>query len=145
MTMMKLSPRPFEKTFNGLFEDLFQHLPTTERGGRLATDAVPVNIRETKDGYVLDLQAPGYEKQDFRIRLEHDLLTISAEKKLETKGEDERVLRTEFGLRSFSRSFRVDELIDKSAIGAKYERGILQLTLPKREEVKRVPKEISVL
>jgi len=144
MSTIKVSPRPFERTFSGLFEDLFQQLPSHDWGQRLATDTVPVNIRETKDGYVLDLVAPGFEKQDFRISMEKDLLTLSAERKQETKSADERLLKREFTLRSFTRSFRLDEQIDRSAIAAKYEQGILQLTLPKKEEVKVVPKEISV-
>lgn len=145
MSTIKVSPRPFERTFNTLFEDLFQQLPSHDWGQRLGTENVPVNIRETKDGYVLDVVAPGFEKQDFKISMEKDLLTLSAERKQETKSADERFLKREFSFRSFTRSFRLDEQIDRSAITAKYEQGILQLTLPKKEEVKVLPKEISVL
>ena len=145
MSTIKVSPRPFERTFSSLFEDLFQHLPAQEWGQRLATDTVPVNIRETKDGYVLDVVVPGFEKQDFKISMEGELLTLSAERKQETKSNEERFLKREFSFKSFSRSFRMDDQIDRSAITAKYEQGILQLTLPKKEEVKLVPKEISVL
>lgn len=145
MSTIKVSPRPFERTFSSLFEDLFQHLPAQDWGQRLATDTVPVNIRETKDGYVLDVLAPGFEKQDFKISMEGDLLTLTAERKQETKTSEERFLKREFSFRSFSRSFRMDDQIDRVAIKAKYEQGILQLTLPKKEEVKVLPKEISVL
>jgi HSP20 family protein len=145
MSTIKVSPRPFERTFISLFEDLFQHLPAQEWGQRLATDTVPVNIRETKDGYVLDVVAPGFEKQDFKISMEGELLTLSAERKQESKTAEERFLKREFSFKSFSRSFRMDDQIDRSAITAKYEQGILQLTLPKKEEVKLVPREINVL
>jgi HSP20 family protein len=145
MSTIKVSPRPFERTFNSLFEDLFQQLPTQDWGQRLATDTVPVNIRETKDGYVLDVVAPGFEKQDFKISMEKDLLTLSAERRQEAKTSEERILKREFSFRSFTRSFRLDDQIDRSSITAKYEQGILQLTLPKKEEVKVLPKEISVL
>lgn len=145
MSTIKVTPRPFERTFSSLFEDLFQHLPAQEWGQRLATDTVPVNIRETKDGYVLDVVAPGFEKQDFKISMEGELLTLSAERKQESKTAEERFLKREFSFKSFSRSFRMDDQIDRSAITAKYEQGILQLTLPKKEEVKLVPKEINVL
>ena len=145
MSTIKVSPRPFERTFSSLFEDLFQHLPAQEWGQRLATDTVPVNIRETKDGYILDVVAPGFEKQDFKISMEGDLLTLSAERKSETKSAEERFLKREFSFRSFSRSFRMADQIDRSAITAKYDQGILHLTLPKKEEVKVLPKEISVL
>jgi HSP20 family protein len=145
MSTIKVSPRPFERTFSSLFEDIFQHVPAQDWSQRLATDTVPVNIRETKDGYVLDVVAPGFEKQDFKISMEGDLLTLTAERKQESKPSEERFLKREFSFRSFSRSFRMDDQIDRSAIKAKYEQGILQLTLPKKEEVKMLPKEISVL
>lgn len=145
MSMIKVSPRPFERKFSNLFDDLFQHLPAQEWGQRLATDSVPMNIRETKEGYVLDVVAPGFEKQDFKISMEGDLLILAAERKNETKSNEERFLKREFSSRSFSRSFRMDDQIDRTAITAKYEQGILQLTLPKKEEVKVLPKEINVI
>jgi HSP20 family protein len=145
MSTIKVSPRPFERRFSNLFEDLFQHLPAQEWGQRLATDTVPVNIRETKDGYVLDVVAPGFEKQDFKISMEGELLTLSAERKQETKPSEDRFLKREYAFKSFSRSFRMDDQIDRSAITAKYEQGILHITLPKKEEVKVLPKEISVV
>ena len=145
MSTIKVSPRPFERRFSNLFEDLFQHLPAQEWGQRLATDTVPVNIRETKDGYVLDVVAPGFEKQDFKISMEGELLTLSAERKQETKPSEDRFLKREYAFKSFSRSFRMDDQIDRSAITAKYEQGILHITLPKKEEVKVLPKEIRVV
>jgi len=145
MSTIKVSPRPFERRFSNLFEDLFQHLPAQEWGQRLATDTVPVNIRETKDGYVLDVVAPGFEKQDFKISMEGELLTLSAERKQETTPSEDRFLKREYAVKSFSRSFRMDDQIDRSAITAKYEQGILHITLPKKEEVKVLPKEISVV
>lgn len=144
MTMVKFHPRPFEKTFNSLFEDIFQHLPARDWTERPSSDFVPVNIRETKEGYVLDVVAPGLEKQDFKVSLEKNVLTVSAERKSASRQDDEKSVRREFSFRSFSRSFRLDEGIDASAIRAKYENGILQLTLPKREELKALPKEISI-
>ena len=148
MTMVKLNQRPFEKTFNSLFEDIFQNLPNTISGndwnGRFNNEFAPVNIRETGDAFTLDVVAPGMEKQDFKLNLEKNLLTISAEKKAEHKEEQEKVVKREFSFRSFSRSFKIDESIDTGSITAKYENGILQITLPKKEEVKLVPKEISI-
>jgi HSP20 family protein len=144
MTLVKIQPRPFEKTFNSLFEDIFQHFPARDWADRPSADFVPVNIRETKEGYVLDVVAPGLEKSDFKVSLEKNVLTVSAERKAESRQEDEKSLRREFSVRSFSRSFRLDEGIDAAAIRAKYENGILQLTLPRREELKAMPKEISI-
>jgi HSP20 family protein len=148
MTMVKLNQRPFEKTFNSLFEDIFQNLPNTISGnewnGRFNNEFAPVNIRENANAFTLDVVAPGMEKQDFKLNLEKNLLTISAEKKVEQKEEQDKIVKREFSFRSLSRSFKIDESIDTSSITAKYENGILHITLPKKEEVKLVPKEISI-
>jgi len=147
--MVKLNQRPFEKTFNSLFEDLFQNLPLSSAANDwnrgFSNEFVPVNIKESGDAYQLDVVAPGMDKSDFKVNLEKNLLTVSAEKKSEQKNENEKIVKKEFSFRSFSRTFRIDESIDPSGIQAKYENGILHLSLPKKEEVKLVPKEISVL
>lgn len=141
MTLVKFNQRPFERTFNTLFEDLFQQYPaaTQKEWGN-----VPVNIKETKDSYQLEVVAPGMEKGDFKINIENNLLTISAEKKTENKVENEKQIRKEYSHRAFSRTFTLDDAINTADISAKYDNGILHLTLPKKEEVKVVPKEISV-
>jgi HSP20 family protein len=148
MTLLKVNQKPFEKTFNSLFEDLFQNLPNTIAGNdwnnQFSNDFVPVNIRETGDAYILDVIAPGMEKSDFKVNIEKNLLTISAEKKSEVKNENEKMIKREFSSRSFSRSFKLDETIDSSNINAKYDQGVLNITLPKKEEVKLVPKEINI-
>ncbi len=141
MTLVKFNQRPFEKTFNTLFEDLFHHYPAAAQKD---WGIVPVNIKETKDSYQLDLVAPGMEKADFKINIENNLLTISAEKKIENNVENEKQIRKEFSHKAISRSFTLDDAINISDISAKYENGILLLNLPKKEEVKVVPKEINV-
>jgi len=107
------------------------------------TISVPVNIKETKDSYQLEVVAPAMEKADFKINIENNLLTISAEKKTENKVENEKQIRKEYTHRAFSRTFTLDDVINTADISAKYDNGILHLTLPKKEEVKVVPKEIS--
>jgi HSP20 family protein len=141
MTLVKFNQRPFERTFNTLFEDLFQQYPSASQKD---PGNVPVNIKETKDSYQLEVVAPGMEKADFKINIENNLLTISAEKKTENKVENEKQIRKEYSHRAFSRTFTLDDAINTADISAKYENGILHLTLPKKEEVKVVPKEISV-
>jgi len=144
MTTVQFHHRPFERTFQQLFEDIFQQPPGREWTGRQGPDVAPVNIRETKESYVLDVVAPGLEKQDFKLSLDKQVLTISAERKSERREEEEKTMRREFSFRSFTRNFRLDDSIDAAAIQAKYENGILQLVLPKREELKAMPKEISI-
>lgn len=104
----------------------------------------PVNIQETEDNFKLEIVAPGMDKADFKIKTEGDILTISAEKKEEKKEDSEKHIRREYSYRSFKRSFTLDDDIDQENVAASYENGVLQLTLPKKEEKIVKPKEIAV-
>jgi HSP20 family protein len=145
MTLVK-THSPFAKPFDGLMNELFNELPTNF-GKVLREDVLhfpPVNITENETGFTVNLSAPGFEKTDFSIKLEANLLTISAEKKVENTETTEKTIRKEFSLKSFKRSFNVDDKIDATAIAAKYENGILAVILPKKEEVKAAAKEITI-
>ena len=145
MTLVKFNQRPVEKSFGNLFEDLFNNFPNRVFGDDFGGHSfVPVNIKETKDAYQLEVVAPGLDKADFKVNIDNDILTISAEKKTETKDENEKQVRKEFTYRSFKRSFTIDEKIDASKIEAKYENGVLHLSLPKKEDVKQAPTEIAI-
>jgi len=104
-----------------------------------------VNIREAADHYELQLAAPGWNKEDFKLSVDKNILTIGADHKEEQKeaGKDENKqqwIRQEFKTRSFKRSFTLNEKVDVAAIQAHYENGILLVNLPKKEkeEVKTV-------
>ena len=94
-----------------------------------------VNITEGKSGYNLELAAPGLQKKDFKIDVNGNLLTISAEKE-EKKEEkkDEKYTRKEYNYSSFSRSFTLPEEVQQDKIEASYDGGILKLALPKNEK-----------
>lgn len=147
MAYVKFNSRPFEGTFNNLVDDLFTELPVlfkndfnnTERKG-----TIPVNVKETEKSYQLEVVAPGFEKSDFKVNMEQDLLTISAEKKSEVKDENEKYIRREYSFRSFKRSFTLDEKIDATNIEASYINGVLILNLPKKEVVKASATEIVI-
>lgn len=98
----------------------------------------PANIIEGEEDYKISIAAPGFEKSDFDIELNEDLLTISLGKEndQEDKNEEENsyVMR-EFNFNSFKRSFKISENIDKDKIEATYKDGILELRLPIKEEV----------
>jgi HSP20 family protein len=146
MTLVKVN-NPMTKTFEGFINDLFQELPTSF--GKAVREDVfnypPVNIIEQPDIYLLEVAAPGYEKADFNIALDNNILSISTEKKTISNHENNKIIRNEFGYRAFKRSFTIDNKIDTTAIGAKYENGILSLTLPKKDEVKAGAKTISIV
>lgn len=103
---------------------------------RLGVDVPSVNIRETDKEYLLDVAAPGLERKDFNIEVKNDTLTISAEKeeeKEEKEGENG-YSRKEYSFNSFSRSFSLPENADESTIKAKYDNGILKITISKTKE-----------
>lgn len=143
MTLLKVNqPKHY---LNGWADELLNDFQSSfGKNFSIPTFAPQVNIKETKDAYLLHLSAPGRNKEDFKINIEKNLLTISSEKKEEQTREDEKQIRTEFSLQSFKRVFTLDEKIEGDKIEAKYENGVLTLNLPKKEEVKLAAKEISV-
>ena len=144
MTHVKFNRRPFEGTFNNLVDDLFAEFPVLYKNEQNWKGTVPVNIKETGKNYSIEIVAPGFEKTDFKVNLDQQLLTISAEKKSEAKEENEKQIRKEYSYRSFKRSFTLDEKTDGNNIDAKYVNGVLTLNLPKKEEVKPAVKEINI-
>jgi HSP20 family protein len=105
-----------------------------------------VNIVEHENSFSLQLAAPGLTKQDFNINIENDRLVISAEKKSEKEETKGRFTRREFSYGSFKRSFQLDDNINREGISASYEDGVLNITLPKKEEVmqKQTSKTIEI-
>ncbi|PWU04782.1 MAG: heat-shock protein Hsp20 [Bacteroidetes bacterium] len=145
MTLVKVNGAPFAKQFNSIFDDWFSEFPAlTGKDSNAGFSNVPVNIYENKDGYTLELSAPGLNKDDIKLNVENGLLTISYEKKEETKSEENKTVRKEFSYRSFKRSFNLDDKINVEDISGKYENGVLKLQLPKRPEAKISSKQISI-
>ncbi|HNR15530.1 MAG TPA: Hsp20/alpha crystallin family protein [Chitinophagaceae bacterium] len=147
MAYVKFNSRPFEGTLNNFVDDLFSELPVlfkTDFNNPERKGSVPVNVKETEKSYLLEVVAPGFEKNDFKVNLDQDLLTISAEKKSEAKAENEKQVRREYSFRSFKRSFTLDEKIDATNIEASYVNGVLILNLPKKEAVKASATEIVI-
>lgn len=130
---------PMPSVFDRLFEgDLFDW---SNRNFSLTNTTLPsVNIKENADAYQVEVAAPGFEKGDFKLELNHDLLTISSEKSLdnETK-EGERFTKREFSYQSFTRSFTLPDTADGERISANYDKGILSISIPKKEEAKPKP------
>ena len=147
MTNVKFNRKPFEGTFNTFVDDLFTELPAlfkTEFNNSDRKGFVPVNVKETEKTYQLDVVVPGFEKTDFIINLDQNLLTISAEKKNDVNQETDKQIRREYSFRSFKRSFTLDEKIDATNIDASYINGVLTLNLPKKETVKASATKIVI-
>jgi HSP20 family protein len=100
-----------------------------------------VNINETSKHFNLEFAAPGFTKDDFKVSVDGNVLTISAEKKEEKSEKNKKFTRKEFSFNSFTRSFRLPELVIADKIDAKYTNGILNLSIPKKEETKSLPKK----
>lgn len=146
MTLVKVN-NPVARSFDGLMNQFLNDFPSAT-GKTIREEFLgfpPVNIDETPNSYLLQLAVPGYEKTDFAVKLEADLLTISAGKAAETKDETVKSIRKEFSNKSFKRSFTLDEKIDGANIVAKYENGILNVEIPKKELEKTAAKEIAIL
>jgi HSP20 family protein len=146
MTYTRFGNKPFEKNFNNLVDELFTEIPvffkSNFNGNR--NGFAPVNIVENDTSYFLELFAPGFNKSDFKVSLDEGILNISGENKADQKNETLKTIRKEFGVRSFKRSFTLDEKIDATNIGASYINGVLRLNLPKKETVKGSAKEIII-
>ena len=105
-----------------------------------------VNIKANDEGFSVEMVVPGFEKTDFKIDLNNNLLTISSEKKIENElKEGEQFTRREYSYQSFSRSFTLPDTANGEEITAKYKNGILNVIIPKKEEAKpKPPKQIEI-
>ena len=100
-----------------------------------------LNIKETEKDYQIELAAPGMEKSDFKISIEKEHLTISTERKEEKSEDTENYTRREFGYFSFKRSFELpQDKVEVESIEAKYEAGVLRLSIPKKVKSEDTPK-----
>lgn len=97
-----------------------------------------VNVKENPDDYTVSLAAPGLKKEDFKIDMEGNMLTISCEKEAQEEEKDEKYTRKEYNYFSFSRSFTLPDDVKQDAIDARYEDGVLNIRLPRLEEAKKL-------
>lgn len=137
-------------TFGGLVDQLFQDnlgrfFDDNFWGfnGNVSRSQVPVNILETDKAWELQFIAPGVKKEDFKVQVNDGLLTVSFEQK-EENNNNEGWVRREFRHQSFSRSFSLQDTVDGENIGARYDNGILYLTVPKKEPVQKNSRQIQI-
>ncbi|SHI47310.1 HSP20 family protein [Arenibacter nanhaiticus] len=101
-----------------------------------------VNVKETEGAFGLELLVPGRKKEDFKIEIDNELLTVSSEIAKESNENEEKYTRREFSFSSFKRVFTLPESVDAAKIKVTYEEGILKFVLPKKEEAKPKPKRL---
>jgi HSP20 family protein len=131
----------FQNSLRRFFDDNYW-----ETENPMTTGSVPVNIRETDQQYELDVIAPGCKKEDFKISVEDNLLTISMNRNEEHKEQNQKSgwTRNEFIQRSFTRSFKLEDSVDVNNISAHYSDGILRISLGKSEKAKKFIRNIDV-
>ena len=132
--------RPFRSLLSGhynsdlLEEDFFR-----------STSLPAVNVKETSQQLELELAVPGMKRDEIVVKVENGMLNISAESKQEKEEKEENYTRKEFNYAAFNRSFSIPDSLDQDQISAKYEEGILQVIIAKKEENKQeAAKSISI-
>jgi HSP20 family protein len=137
-TITRKSFRPFYMP--NLFDDDFFPVMSARNNSMPA-----VNIREDEKFYTLDLAVPGIDKNDLKIDINEDVLTISSESKVEKEENKEGYKRKEFSYSSFCRSFYIPENVNKEKIEANYKDGVLTVALPKQEEEKnKISRQVTI-
>lgn len=141
MNLIRFNQHPVSM-LSELLEDFDRNFYSgIERNGLIPA----VNIREREEHFLLELAAPGMKKEDFKIKLDNNVLTISSEQKEANEEAKEKFTRKEFYYQSFSRSFTLPKSVDLDKIKADYNHGVLSLTMPKREEAKvAINREIAI-
>ena len=139
-----------ENLFDDFFSDPFEMMAMPQGRnplyGKHAKNMMKTDVRETENGYALDVDLPGFKKDEVNLELKDGYLTISADKSLDKDEKDSegRYIRQERWSGSCSRSFYVGENVKPEDVKAKFEDGILSLTLPKQEQ-KKLPESTSIV
>ena len=134
-----------ENLFDDFMNDFsFPTFPNVDKElyGKHAKNLMKTDVKETENAYEIDIDLPGFKKDEIQMELKDGVLTVSAAKGLDKDEEDKKgnYIRKERYAGSMSRSFYVGEGVTQEDIHAKYEHGVLKLSIPKKEEQKKVEK-----
>jgi HSP20 family protein len=147
MTLVRLRNRdyaPVRHSYSGM-DDMFNWFAGEMGGQRGCNNHPSVNIVENDDDYRIEMLVPGYNKEDIRIQFENGILSVSHEASEKDESGRANYLTREFQTVGFERSFRLSDRLASDKITARYENGILEVTIPKKEEAKAKPvREISI-
>ncbi|MDD3742682.1 MAG: Hsp20/alpha crystallin family protein [Lentimicrobiaceae bacterium] len=125
--------------FPGFVDEFFGRDLMPDRDFQTGISIPSVNIIESKDDFRIEVAAPGLNKDDFKIHIENNVLNISSEKEESNEDTNERYMRREFCYTSFNRSFSLPQTVETDKVSAKHENGVLNITIPKKEEAKVKP------
>jgi len=145
MTLVKFNPEKKSNAlmpgFNDVFETFFNDSFFSDR---MVSRVPAANISETPENFHIELAAPGLKKDDFKLNLDRNVLSISAEQKNEHDGKEKNYNKREYSYNSFVRSFTLPETADDSKIEAEYTDGILKINIGKKEEAKNIRRQIEI-
>lgn len=141
MTIMKYN-RPTRDVFSRNFSDIMDEFFNDVVNRRTDSFVPGIDISETDDQFLISAELPGMKKDDINVSLDNGQLTISGERKLEREEDGQTYHRVETKYGSFSRSFQLPDNVDEESINAKYENGLLHISINKTED--KVKKKIEV-
>ncbi|MBB6238012.1 HSP20 family protein [Pedobacter sp. AK013] len=145
MTLVKFNPEKKNSSLLPGFNDIFESvLGDTFFNDRRLSSVPAVNISESNEEYHIELAAPGLKKEDFKVSVERDMLTISTGQHTENNTEGKTYNRREYSYSSFTRAFTLPESANVERIEAAYTDGILKLNIPKKEEAKAISRQIEI-
>ncbi|MEJ2883590.1 Hsp20/alpha crystallin family protein [Pedobacter sp. GR22-6] len=127
--------------FNNVFDSIFND---TFFSDRMISRVPAANISETADHFHVELAAPGLKKEDFKLKLERDVLSIAVEQVNQNEGKERSYAKREFSYSSFVRAFTIPDSANAEGIEAKYNDGVLCIDIPKREEAKMITRQIEI-
>ena len=136
MSLIKWNSNDLFPSIDSIWDNFFNR-DFLSKGLDLGTKVPAVNTKETDGSFQVEVAVPGMKKEDFKIDLDNNILTISSEKKEEKDEKDgEKISRREFSYFSFQRSFHLPNNVKEEEISAEYADGLLKLTIPKTETKK---------
>ncbi|HHM21507.1 MAG TPA: Hsp20/alpha crystallin family protein [Bacteroidetes bacterium] len=142
MSMINLFPATVTTRPSSLLDTFFNmgnsDFPVSFSNG-IVQNSPAVNIMETDNNFRIELAAPGFNKNDFEVKVDQGLLTISGRKEVKNEDTNEQYTRREFNYVEFTRNFQLPESVNPEAIKAGYENGILHVVLDKKDEAKPQP------
>jgi len=147
MTLVRLNNReylPGRRAYKGM-DDMFNWFMNEMPDHGTCNNYPSSNIRESDDDFSIEMLVPGLKKEDIKIQLENGVLNVSHEELDSEHDENDRYVSREFRARGFSRKFKLSDRLSSEKIEAKYDNGILNIIIPKKEEAKAKPlREISI-
>ena len=126
---------------NDVFDSIFND---TFFSDRLVNRVPAVNIMESAESYHIEMASPGLKKEDFKINIDHNVLSVSVEKEQDTNSDNRTYSKREYSYSSFVRSFTLPDMADSARIEASYEDGVLKIAIAKKEEAKTITRQIEI-